>query len=246
MAAVSPLTFLPLSVTIIGAAFAIVIFNHYFGTRKRPHELAWGIAFVLFAIAAATQVVADASGNWTPFLARTYYLTGAILNVAVLGLVTAYLLFSKRAASVALVLTLLFAAVSTYVLFTVPVESAALNHSQAVDWKAVFAVDRTPAWLAAIGSGVGTILVVGGAIWSGYTFWRKGIMKSRMVGVLLLAAGTFIVAAGGVLKGLMNNDHYLYPSMALGVIIMFVGYLQTIRPTPAATGKATQTVPGQT
>src|SRR5437016_11145430 len=118
MAALSPLTILPLSVTIIGAAFAIVILNHYFGTRRRPHELAWGIAFILFAIAAATQVFADAGGGWTPMLARVYYLTGAILNVAVLGLGTAYLLFPRRVANIALVLTLLFAALSIYVLFT--------------------------------------------------------------------------------------------------------------------------------
>src|SRR5947208_12504313 len=107
MTALSPLTILPLSVTIIGAAFAIVIFNHYFGTRRRPHELVWGIAFVLFAVAAATQVIADLRGGWTEPLARTYYLTGAILNVALLGLGTVYLLFSRRTANIALAITLI-------------------------------------------------------------------------------------------------------------------------------------------
>src|SRR5215218_7910977 len=106
MTTISPLTILPLSVTIIGAAFAIVILNHYFGTRRRPHELMWGIAFVLFAVGSATQVLADLGSGWTPLLARSYYLTGAILNVAFLGLGTVYLLFSKRVANVALVVTL--------------------------------------------------------------------------------------------------------------------------------------------
>src|SRR5438105_8705696 len=105
MTTLSPLTILPLSVTIIGAAFAIVIFNHYFGTRRRPHELVWGIAFLLFAGAGACQVLADVSGGWTPTLARLYYLTGAILNVAFLGLGTVYLLFNRRVANVALALT---------------------------------------------------------------------------------------------------------------------------------------------
>src|SRR3954468_18144317 len=97
----SALTILPLSVTIIGAAFAIVILNHYFAAKRRPHELIWGIAFLLFATGAACQVFADVSGTWTPLLARVYYLTGAILNVGFLGLGTVYLLFSRRAASVA-------------------------------------------------------------------------------------------------------------------------------------------------
>jgi hypothetical protein len=246
MAAISPLTILPLSVTVIGAAFAIVIFNHYFGTRRRTHELMWGIAFVLFAIASATQVFADASGGWTVVQARVYYLTGAVLNVVFLGLGTMYLLFSRRVATVALILTLIFSAISVYVLLTVPLDAGALTRGQAVDWRAVFGSDTSHTWLAALGSGVGSVVVVAGALYSGFNFWRKRIMKSRMFGVFLLAAGTFIVAAGGTLKGLMNNDHFLYPSMALGVIIMFIGYLQSIRPTAAPKSNATQTVPGRT
>jgi hypothetical protein len=245
MNTLSALTILPLSVTIIGAAFAIVIFNHYFAGRRRPHELVWGVAFLLFSIAAACQVLADLNGSWTPVLARTYYLTGAILNVALLGLGTAYLLMPRRIAHLSLALTVLLALMSVYVLFTVPVDSSVLVRSQQIDWKAVFSGNRAPSILAAIGSGIGSIVVIAGALMSGFTFWRKHIMKSRMIGVFLLAAGTFVVAFGGTLKGLFNNDHLLYPTMAVGVVMMFVGYLQTIRPTPSPQS-VTQTVPGRT
>ncbi|MFL5734338.1 MAG: hypothetical protein ACJ78Q_14215 [Chloroflexia bacterium] len=240
MTGFTPLTILPLSVTIIGAAFAIVIFNHYFGTRRRPHELIWGIAFVLFALAAASQVWADVRGGWTEGLARTYYLTGAILNVALLGLGTIFLLSTRRVAGVALVLTILFAIASAYVLFTVPVDISTIAHSQKVDWKSAFGSNTTPGILAALGSGLGSIILIGGAVWSGITFWRKRIMKSRMIGVFLLAGGTLLVAAGGTIKVIMGDDHFLYPTMALGVTIMFVGYLQTIRHAPAVQAKITQ------
>jgi hypothetical protein len=233
MTTLSPLTILPLSVTIIGAAFAIVILNHYFDTRRRPHELVWGIAFVLFSVAAATQVIADLNNGWSPFLARTYYLTGAILNVLFLGLGTIYLLFPRRVSTAALLVTLVITAFSTLILYTVPLNTEVLAHSQRTEWKEVFNSNSAPALLAAFGSGLGSIVVIVGALWSGVTFWRKRIMKGRMVGVFLLAAGTFIVALGGTLKGLFNNDHFLYPTMAVGVIAMFVGYLQTIRPAPA-------------
>src|SRR5438067_2687996 len=154
MTGFTPLTILPLSVTIIGAAFAIVIFSHYFGTRRRPHELAWGVAFVLFAIAAGTQVIADARANgWTEPLARIYYLTGAILNVSFLGLGTIYLLASKRVANVALALVLLLTAVSVYVLFTVPVDDGKL--ADEAGWKAVAALSTAPRWLAAISNTLG-------------------------------------------------------------------------------------------
>lgn len=230
MPASSMLTLLPLSVMLIGAVFAIVLFNHYFTARRRPHELVWGVAFLLFAVGAACQVYADLRGDWTDLSSRLYYLTGAILNVGFLGLGTVYLLFNRRAANSALVAMLVLTAISVFVIFTVPLDQSKL-HTEA-GWKAVAAISAGPRWLAAIINSLGTVLVVGGALWSGFVFLRKGIMKNRMIGVFLLAAGTFIVALGGTITGLtgLKNNDYLYLTMAIGVIVMFVGYLQTIRP----------------
>lgn len=233
MANFPAVTLLPLSVTIVGAVFSIILLNRYFSGKRRPHELIWGVAFLLFAIGAACQVYADVLGGWTPLVARTYYLTGAVLNVGLLGLGTLYLLFSRRMAHIALVVTLLLTAYAIYVLYTVPANSNALLSAAGtheVDWKLLFSVDITPRILAGLFSGVGSIIVILGALWSAYVFWRKRIMKERMVGLILIAVGTFAVALGGTIKGLLHNDDYLYSTMALGVAIMFVGYLQTIRP----------------
>jgi hypothetical protein len=224
---------LPLSATVIAGAFAIVLLNRYFGSKRRPHELAWAVAFLLFAIGAACQVYADVSGGWNPLLARTYYLTGAILNVGLLALGTILLLFKGRTSTIATWLTLALSAYATYVLYSVPIDPAPLADSHFVEWSALFTLDRTPRWLAAIFSGGGTVIVIAGALYSGIVFWRKRIMKDRMIGVFLLALGTFLVAFGGTVKGLMENDDYFYPTMVLGVLVMFVGYLQTVRPQPA-------------
>jgi hypothetical protein len=229
MNTLSALTFLPLSVTVVGAVFAGVLLNRYINGKRRPHELVWGIAFLMFAIAAGSQVYADALGAWTPLTARLFYLFGAILNVGYLGLGTVYLLFSKRVARVALILTLLLTAYAVYSTFTVPLNLSALANTQEVDWKLLFSVDIAPRILAGVFSGVGSILVIAGALWSAFVFWRKRIMKERMIGLILLAIGTFTVAFGGTVKGLLHNDDYLYPTMAIGVVIMFMGYLQTIR-----------------
>jgi uncharacterized membrane protein YfcA len=94
-----------------------------------------------------------------------------------------------------------------------------------------------PLILAAVSNSLGTLLIVGGALYSAWVFWRKGIMRNRMIGCLLLAAGTIVVATGGVLAGWLGQHAWLYPPMAVGVAIMFVGYLQTTRapaPKPAA------------
>lgn len=227
------LTFLPLSATILAGAFAIVLLNRYAATRRRPHELMWGIAFILFALGAACQVYADVNGVWSPLTARLYYLTGAILNVAFLGLGTMYLIFSRRVANTGFIVVLLLALFSAVVLFTVQVDQNTLR--QEAGWKAVTTYSTMPRLLAIVSNSLGTLLVVGGALWSGLVFWRKRIMKSRMVGVFLLAGGTLFVALGGTITGAtgLRNHDYLYITMVVGILIMFAGYLQTIRPEPA-------------
>lgn len=50
----------------------------------RPHEAAWALAFLMFAVAATSQVIGDLVG-WTSSLARPYYVIGATLVVGWLG-----------------------------------------------------------------------------------------------------------------------------------------------------------------
>ncbi|MEO8286758.1 MAG: hypothetical protein ABI670_10030 [Chloroflexota bacterium] len=227
-----PITLLPFSVTIVGAIFSAVLLNRYFFSgKRRPHELTWGFAFLLFAVASACQVYADVLGHWTDASARIFYLTGGILNVGFLGVGTVYLLFSRRLANASLAIMVVFSVISAFVVFNVPVDAAALQIDPG--YKAVVAVSSTPRILAALSNAIGSILVIGGALWSGLVFWRKRIMKQRMIGVFLIAAGTLIVALGGTILGLtgLKNPEYHYVGMVVGVIVMFVGYLQSIRVT---------------
>lgn len=223
------MTLLPLSVAVVGAIFSIVLLNRYFSGRRRTHELVWGIAFAMFAIAAGCQVYADLNGGWTALSARLFYLFGAILNVGFLGVGTVYLLFSKRVANIALGIMLVFSVVAAIVVFTATVDPSALRIEPGYK-----AVATSPVRImAAISNAIGSILVIGGALWSGVVFWRKRIMKHRMIGVFLIAAGTLIVATGGTLLGLtgLNNPEWHYLAMLVGVIVMFIGYLESIRVT---------------
>jgi hypothetical protein len=219
-----------MTATVIAGAFAAILLNRYFSSRRRPHELMWGIAFLLFAFAAGCQLYADVKGDWTPFLARTYYLTGAILNVGFLGLGTLYLVASRRVANLGLIVMIFITTFSAFILFRAPIDAAVL--ATEAGWKAVTAYSPWPRVLAVIVNSVGTVLVIGGALWSAWIFWRKGVMKGRMIGVLLLAGGTLLIALGGTITGVtgLKNHDYLYITMAAGSIIMFAGYLQTIRP----------------
>ena len=89
----------------------------------------------------------------------------------------------------------------------------------------------------------GTLLLVGGAIYSGYLFWRKRVLINRVAANILIAAGGMLPAMAGsfVQAGLLD---WLYLSELLGVILMFLGFWQATvnkpvpqaQPAPAASG----------
>ncbi len=218
---------MPVFAMIVGYALAIIILTHYAAApARRTHELIWGISFWLFGLGAMAEVFGSLVG-WNGVIARVYYISGAILAVAYLGLGEAVLLWPGRTARIAEIIGVLFTVVTLGALLLAPLDTTVL-HSDA-PWRAVAAKGSLPAILAGISNSIGTLLIVGGALYSAWTFWRKGIQRQRMIGCLLLAAGTMIVALGGVLAGLLGQHAWLYPPMAAGVAVMFVGYLQTTR-----------------
>jgi hypothetical protein len=70
----------------------------------------------------------------------------------------------------------------------------------------------------------GTIALVGGAVYSAWLFRRKQIMRNRVVGNWLIAAGGLFPALGGALIRLGVPELKYFGEM-LGVILIFVGFL---------------------
>ncbi|HET7094953.1 MAG TPA: hypothetical protein VFI22_15785, partial [Thermomicrobiales bacterium] len=120
--------------------------------------------------------------------------------------------------------TLLLTALAAAVVFDAPIDETRLA---ADGWRAI---ERGPALvaLAAGINGVGTLILAGGVVWSAWRFWRMGIQRHRMIGCALIAVGTLVVAAGGTLTR-FGQPEYLYIAMAVGVAIIFAGYLETRR-----------------
>jgi hypothetical protein len=228
------LVFLPFSAMVIGLALAIVILNHYAAApARRSHELIWGLSFVLFAAGAALEVAAGLWG-WSDLVVRLYYISGAILAVALLG-VGELLLLAPRWKNGLLIGAALFSALTVVAVFVQPINPAELTGP--APWRAVGVTGSLPMILAILSNSFGTLLLVGGALYSAWVFWRKRIQFHRMVGCILLAVGTLVVASGGVLVRAFEAHAWLYPPMAVGVAIMFVGYLETTRATAPAAAK---------
>ncbi|MEO0562473.1 MAG: hypothetical protein AAF125_10180, partial [Chloroflexota bacterium] len=66
-------------------------------------------------------------------------------------------------------------------------------------------------------NGLGTLMLVGGAIYSARLFGRKGIMRNRAIGNWFIAAGGLLPASGGYFIRLGLTD-FKYTGDLLGVI----------------------------
>lgn len=189
--------------------------------RPRPERITWAIAFIIFALAAGSEVIGAIVG-WNPFLARIYYLSGAVLVVGVLALGELYLLFPGRLPSFTTGLALLIAALSATVVWSAPIDQ------QRLPTEGWHAIERGPVLIAlavALNAG-GTAILAGGALFSAWAMRGKPDLRRRAAGCLLIAVGTLIVASGGTLTRL-GRPEYLYLAMSAGIVIIFSGVLLT-------------------
>ena len=192
--------------------------------RPSPERVTWTVAFLMFTVAAACEVIGSAVG-WTPALARIYYLTGAVLVVGVLALGELYLLLPGRLPSVTPGVTLLIVAVAATAVWSAPIDTSRLP---AVGWQALERGPFLVALAATINAG-GTVVLAGGALYSAWKLKAAGGSAKRAAGCVLIAVGTVVVALGGTVSR-FGRPEYLYLAMALGIAIIFCGVVLTRQP----------------
>ena len=228
--------FYPLLATVISAAFAATLWRQY-RRRPRAYLAAWSVALAIYAVAALTEVIGAASG-WNPLLYRIYYFFGGITVVGVLALGTIYLL-APRFGRVALWLLVVLAAIGLAGIVGARLQPGLLDTHQvpSVDTirleQGIFNV--VAILMAAVLNIVGSVILIGGALWSAYGAWRRGSAQSRLVANILIAGGAFIVAGASTLFRVFHVYELFYVGQAIGVLVMFGGFLaaqRTPRPAP--------------
>ena len=222
--------FYPLVATLISAAFAVTLWMQY-RAKPRPYLLAWSVALGVYALAALTEVIGAAAG-WNPLLYRLYYFFGGITVVGILALGSVYLLAPRFGRTVlAALLTLaaiglvgtLGASLQVGLLDTHQVPSADVIKLQ----HGVFNVAAI--LMAAILNIVGSVILIGGAVWSFFSMLLRGAPPSRLAGNILIAGGAFIVAGASTLFRLFHVYDLFYVGQAIGVLVMFGGFLAAQR-----------------
>jgi hypothetical protein len=222
--------FYPLVATLISAAFAITLWRQY-RAKHKPYLLAWAVALAFYAIAALTEVIGAASG-WNPPLYRIYYFFGAIILVGLLALGSIYLL-APRFSRIALWALIVLAAIGLAGVLGAHLQAVKLETHQVPDADTIRAqggiFNVLAILMAALINSVGSVILIGGALRSAYGAWRNGGARSRLMANILIAAGAFIVAGASTLTRVFHVYELFYVGQAIGVLVMFGGFLAAQR-----------------
>jgi len=191
--------------------------------RPRPHAAVWSVAMGMYALATWALAWGLVAG-WGGAVFRVFYLFGAILNVMYLALGAVFLVGGRRAGAVLLVVFSAFgagaSAVTLTASFVAPLPGNAVPAGSEVFAELSQGL-ATPRLWALVGNSVGTLLLVGFAV---YTITRTISINRRVaVGNGLIVVGAVAPALGGSLTGL-GDGGFLALSLLIGAAMLWAGY----------------------
>jgi len=218
------MNFIPYLSTVITFAFIVAVYNRY-RQRGGTHLLLWAIGLFFYGLGTLSEVILSLTFN--VLVLKIWYLTGAMLTAAWLGMGSVHLLFRKG--NTAQITTWILTAVSALALILIllaPTLNAAYNTALpvSVQYKDILTRGGITILLTILLNIYGTLTLVGGAIYSAFLFWRKKVLANRMFGNILIAAGALSPAMGGSLLKAGLTD-MLYISEFVGAILMFIGFM---------------------
>ena len=207
----------PLGAAVVAAAFAFQTWR-----VSQPSDVAlrvWAIALAQFAAGCLALAWGVASG-WTPLVYRVYYLFGAVLNVAWLGLGTIWLEAPRKVAAVCNVVFIVAATgASGIVMGTELVEGAdrALELQTLPAPKDVMA--DLPRLMSRVFSILGSSIVLLGV-------FSSIVRRRHMLGLGLLALGVVVAALSSEFA--RAGDVALFSlGLCAGIALMYTGFLRT-------------------
>lgn len=218
---------LPIVATLIALAFGVHLLVRS-GRRGAWFEGVWGIAMLMFATASGALALGVNDG-WSTAEFRAYWLFGAVLNVPYLALGESYLLIRRRWVShLLLVLVLGATAWASAEVRTAPLDLEVLRTEEFFTGREVLGVDAPARTLAMLYSYTGTAVLVLGILWSALGMRGRPELRNRFYGVLLIALGGLVVAGGAAFAAAANFAGFSV-TLAVGVAIMYWGFLTATR-----------------
>jgi hypothetical protein len=218
----------PLATGVLGLVYSALVFRQWL-QRRKPHQLAWTVGLLIYAIAAFMEFVSEYNKGWDLNVYRVYMVFAACM-VGFLGLGTLYLMAKKRIWGHAyLVFNLVAIAVFLVGTFTYQQTAAELvkltTPGITIGGNAMGDPRGWPRLMSFAFNIPGTILLLGGAILSVVKFWGKAAYRYRAWGNVLIAIGTMVIAAAGTMARTRGAAVGLYPAEMVASALLLWGFL---------------------
>jgi hypothetical protein len=213
----------PLATAVIGFVFTWLVFDQWLHRRK-PHQLAWSIGLMMYAVAALMEAVSEFTGHWDPTVYRLYIVLAASM-VGYLGLGSYYLIAkTKTGPHIYLGMILGWELVFLWGVFNTTLRFEKLVPGITVGGQALGAASTFPRIMSLPFNISGSIFLLGGALISIWRFARKREFAYRMWANVFIAAGTILIAGAGSMAraGLSIG---LYPAEMFASALLLVGFL---------------------
>lgn len=217
---------LPLVATVIAWEFALSLFRRWRAAR-RPYLRSWALSLALFAAGSGFLWYAEAFG-WSGPVFRGYYICGALLSVPWLAMGEIELLARPTVARIVLAFLVLFSLDAAITVGASPFAAgkhlAGFDVPQGSDY-----FGALPRVLVVLSNAVGTLVVVGGTVWSGWRSRGRGAAaRARFRGTLVITLGVLIAATGGALTFLSKVNSQA-ATLTAGVAVMYAGFVLASR-----------------
>lgn len=214
----------PLATALLGLVFAGLVLKQYL-ERRKPHQLAWFVGLLFYAIAAGMEAYSEYTLSWDPSVYRIYIVLAASL-VAFLGLGSLYLVTRRRIwGHFYLIFTLIALVVFLYGTMTANLETDQLVAGITVGGKALGPSFSFPRVMSFFFNIPGTLFLLGAAIYSIFLFARKPEFAYRVWANVLIVIGTFTIAGAGSMAR-TGRTIGLYPGEMVGSAFLLWGFLK--------------------
>lgn len=219
--------------SLVASAFCLSTCDRWL-RRRAPHDLAWTIAMAIFVVGAGALWWAESRG-WSSTSFRVFFLAGAVLNVPWLGLGTIYLLFGRRVGDTVRTVIVFLSGLAVGIVCISPMKMP-VDPTGFPTAKELFGAG--PRILAAVGSALPALVIIGGALWSAYRIARqkipaataaarRGAIHPRQLalGNIMIALGAIILSASGTIAGRLGKDTAFAVTLLAGVVVLFIGFV---------------------
>ncbi len=224
------LNIMPFVTVVVMVILTVDVFRRYLSHHAgHIYQLIWGIGLTMFTLATLSEGLLGVA--WNEWVFRAWYLFGAILSAAWIGQGTVHLLVRRSWASVLLVILTVASLGAALLLLTTPLNQSAFQSGTPITLQyRNLLPEGAPVRLSTIPFNIyGTITLVGGALWSGYLFWRKRVLPNRVLGNVLIAAGALAIASASSLARLGSGE-FLALGQLIFAILIYVGFIWASKP----------------